>query len=83
MDDVITRLTYDGREITAPAGTNKCAQTPGPLYPADWVHGLFAADNPGPMVQLTTRCGGRAHQFVLDTVSREIDCPKCLEIDRG
>jgi hypothetical protein len=83
MDDLITRLTWDGKRITAPVGTTKCARMVGRPHPTDWTHWLFAPDDPGPMVQLTTRCGKRAHRFVLESEGRTVDCPDCLEIDRG
>ncbi|WP_372672990.1 hypothetical protein [Amycolatopsis kentuckyensis] len=80
MADVIARLTWDGGIVTAPVGTDKCAQTVGRPHPSDWTHWLFAAGDPGPMVQLTTRCGQRAHRFVLEGEGKTVDCPRCLEI---
>lgn len=77
----IERLTWDGHLITAPLGTRKCAQTIGRPHHRDLIHGLFASENPGPMVQLMTRCGGRAHRFVLESDDKDIDCPECLELE--
>jgi hypothetical protein len=76
--DAIFRLTWDGQQVSAPAGTVKCAQTVGAPHPSDWTHRLFAASNPGPMVQLTTGCGKRAHRFVLESEGKAVDCPDCL-----
>lgn len=78
MDDQIVRLTWDGKLVTAPAGTNKCAQTVGRPHWSDLTHRLAYADNPGPMVQLLTGCGHRAHRFVLETEGKQVDCPNCL-----
>lgn len=77
----LVRLTHDGERITAPLGTTKCAQTIGQPHPSDSTHWLFAPDNLGPMVQLMTLCGRRAHRFVLDSEDKEVDCPHCLEIN--
>lgn len=74
----VVRLTWDGHLISAPAGTRKCAQMVGKPHPGDLVHDLFAPDNPGPMVQLLTGCGRRAHYFVTEDQGREVDCPDCL-----
>lgn len=78
MTTLTRRLTWDGELITAPAGTVKCAQTIGRPHPGDLVHRLFAADNPGPGVQLMTGCGRRAHRFVPEADGKEVDCPECL-----
>ena len=76
----LTRLTWDGQLVTAPPGTTQCARTiNGRPHPADWVHHLFAPDNPGPMVQLLTWCGMRAHRFILESEGRQVDCPECLK----
>ena len=74
----IARLTWDGHSLTAPAGTTKCAQTIGNPHPADLTHRLFAPDNPGPMVQLLTGCGRRAHRFVTENEGKQVDCRECL-----
>ncbi len=74
----IARLTWDGHLVIAPAGTSKCAQTVGRPHPADLTHRLFAPDNPGPMVQLLTGCGRRAHRFVTEDEDKQVDCPECL-----
>lgn len=74
----LRRLTAAGETITAPAGTVMCAQTIGRPHPGDLTHRLFAPDNPGPMVQLMTYCGRRAHRFVLESEGKEVDCPDCL-----
>ena len=77
---VIKRLTHDGQLIEAPFGTTKCAQMfCGRPSPRDWIHALFAPDNPGPMVQLLTKCGRRAHRFVLESEGREVDCTECVD----
>ncbi len=73
----LVRLTYDGKQATAPLGTTKCAQGNHP-NPGDWTHRLFAASNPGPMVQLMTGCGQRAHRFVLESEGKDVDCPRCV-----
>lgn len=75
------RTTWDGRSVSAPVDTDKCAQTIGRPHPGDWVHWLFAPDNPGAdgVVQLMTQCGKRAHRFVLESDGKEVDCPACLE----
>lgn len=77
----ITRLTWDGQFVHAPAGTSKCAQTTGRPHPSDLTHRLFAPDNPGPMVQLLTGCGRRAHRFITEDEGKEVDCPECLSED--
>lgn len=74
----LVRLAWDGRLISAPAGTNKCAQMVQKPHPTDLVHRLFAPDNPGPMVQLLTGCGRRAHYFITEDQGREVDCRECL-----
>jgi uncharacterized protein DUF6221 len=74
----IVRMTHDGQRVTAPSGTTKCAQTTGRPHPSDWTHRLFAANDPGPMVQLMTGCGRRAHRFVLESEGKDVDCPRCL-----
>jgi hypothetical protein len=73
------RFTHDGQLIEAPAGTTKCARTVGRPHRADWVHALFAPGDSGPMVQLMTRCGRRAHRLVLESEDRDVDCPACAE----
>lgn len=78
MEDLITRLTYDGQLVTAPVGTRKCQQGVRP-HPTEWTHWLFAPDDPGPMLQLMTRCGRRAHRFVLESEGKEVDCPECSD----
>lgn len=79
---VIARLLHDGSAIEAPAGTTQCVQVYGraPMH-GDWVHDLFAADNPGP-VQLITQCGQRAHRFVLPDADMPTTCPDCVGIRR-
>lgn len=79
---MIARVTWDGQLIQAPEGTRKCAQMVARPHPSDLVHGLFAADNPGPTLQLMTQCGKRAHYFVPESEDREIDCPDCLGSQR-
>lgn len=78
MEDRITRFTWDGHEITAPSGTNKCAQTIVRPHPSDLTHRLFAPDSDNPMLQLLTGCGRRAHRFVTEDEGKEVDCPECL-----
>lgn len=76
------RLDYQGDIVEAPDGTTKCALTIGRRpHPSDRTHRLFAPDNPGPMVQLMTRCGKRAHRFVLESEGKDVDCPECLDVE--